>query len=212
MVKCNYCGKVINGLPWTCRRCEKTFCGEHRLPENHKCENTKDIKFSQPSTKNKSNRYKTYKSHNEDYEMYNPKRKSSHNYHKNFTSKNFLNRYIYPRIQNNIKPYLTQFFYIFLIGLVLNYVYYQTFSLNYLFIGGVNEWFSVLMSTLNGFEVSYDLFYLIINGIYYAYFYYSFILVIYYTITNLNKRDTWIMLTWFAIILFILIKLFPQIV
>jgi hypothetical protein len=36
MAKCDACGKDEN-LPYQCRRCGRTFCGEHRLPENHDC-------------------------------------------------------------------------------------------------------------------------------------------------------------------------------
>jgi hypothetical protein len=36
MAKCDECGKEEN-LPYQCRRCGQTFCGEHRLPENHAC-------------------------------------------------------------------------------------------------------------------------------------------------------------------------------
>lgn len=37
MTKCHYCGRQIEGLPYTCRRCGEQFCSEHRLPENHNC-------------------------------------------------------------------------------------------------------------------------------------------------------------------------------
>ncbi|XVH30686.1 rhomboid family intramembrane serine protease [Haloferacaceae archaeon DSL9] len=36
MARCDKCGKYEN-LPYQCRRCGQTFCGEHRLPENHDC-------------------------------------------------------------------------------------------------------------------------------------------------------------------------------
>jgi len=36
MATCDVCGEYEN-LPYQCRRCGKTFCGEHRLPENHDC-------------------------------------------------------------------------------------------------------------------------------------------------------------------------------
>ncbi len=36
MATCDECGEYEN-LPYQCRRCGKTFCGEHRLPENHDC-------------------------------------------------------------------------------------------------------------------------------------------------------------------------------
>ena len=39
MVKCDYCGKDIFGLPWSCKYCggRKYFCIDHRLPEDHGC-------------------------------------------------------------------------------------------------------------------------------------------------------------------------------
>jgi len=153
--------------------------------------------------------------YNDGYEMYVPRRKKHSSRHhflkRRFNFKNFLRRYVYFRIQYDVKPYLMQFLLIFIIGLVLNYVYYQTLSLSYLFIGGVNQWFSVLMPTLNyGLGSGYNLFYLIINGIFYAYFYYSFVLVIYNIIINLNNRNTWVMLGWFALIIWVVLNLFPQ--
>jgi hypothetical protein len=36
MAKCDECGRDEN-LPYQCRRCGRTFCGDHRLPENHDC-------------------------------------------------------------------------------------------------------------------------------------------------------------------------------
>ncbi|MWV65598.1 rhomboid family intramembrane serine protease [Halorubrum sp. JWXQ-INN 858] len=36
MATCDVCGEYEN-LPYQCRRCGRTFCGEHRLPENHDC-------------------------------------------------------------------------------------------------------------------------------------------------------------------------------
>ncbi|MCK9544606.1 MAG: zinc finger AN1 domain-containing stress-associated protein [Novosphingobium sp.] len=217
MARCDYCGETINGLPWNCKRCGQTFCDNHRLPENHDCSGIKKSNFFEPLTKKSISTYKKAETkREEDYEMYIPGRKK-HFQHQHFPRESlgfndFLRKYIYPRIQSNVEPHLMQFLLIFIIGLVLNYVYYQTFSLTYLFIGGVQEWFSVLIPTLNGFSASYDLFYLIINGIYYAYFYYSFVLVIYHAITNLDKRDTWVMLGWFALIVWALIYFFPQIV
>jgi hypothetical protein len=37
MRRCHYCGKILNELPYTCRRCGHTFCSDHHLPENHHC-------------------------------------------------------------------------------------------------------------------------------------------------------------------------------
>jgi membrane associated rhomboid family serine protease len=36
MAKCDVCGKQID-LPYNCGRCGGTYCGQHRLPENHSC-------------------------------------------------------------------------------------------------------------------------------------------------------------------------------
>ncbi len=36
MAKCDECGTFEN-MPYNCRHCGGTFCGEHRLPENHSC-------------------------------------------------------------------------------------------------------------------------------------------------------------------------------
>jgi len=36
MATCDVCGEYEN-LPYQCKRCGQTFCGEHRLPENHDC-------------------------------------------------------------------------------------------------------------------------------------------------------------------------------
>jgi len=37
MHRCHYCGKILNELPFTCRRCGQIFCADHYLPENHSC-------------------------------------------------------------------------------------------------------------------------------------------------------------------------------
>ncbi len=37
MVKCDYCGAEIEGLPYRCKYCGGTFCVWHHLPENHEC-------------------------------------------------------------------------------------------------------------------------------------------------------------------------------
>jgi hypothetical protein len=154
-------------------------------------------------------------SYDERDEMYTPGRKenlSDYSSRGNFSFKNFLRKYVYFRIQDEVRPNLMQFLLIFIIGIVLNYVYYQTFSLSYLFIGGVKEWFSILIPTLNyGLVEGYNLLYLIINGIYYMFFYYNFALVIFYTITNLDDRDTWVMVGWFALVIYLIIRFFPQI-
>ncbi len=42
MPECDYCGKNTS-LPYTCGYCGGTFCGKHRLPENHECEGLDEI-------------------------------------------------------------------------------------------------------------------------------------------------------------------------
>ena len=37
MPDCNYCGKIVDYLPYKCKFCGMTFCKKHRLPENHDC-------------------------------------------------------------------------------------------------------------------------------------------------------------------------------
>lgn len=41
MAECDACGRYEN-LPYQCRRCGRTFCAEHRLPENHDCPGLND--------------------------------------------------------------------------------------------------------------------------------------------------------------------------
>ncbi|WP_435152981.1 rhomboid family intramembrane serine protease [Haladaptatus sp. DFWS20] len=36
MAQCDECGEHEN-MPYQCRMCGNTFCGDHRLPENHSC-------------------------------------------------------------------------------------------------------------------------------------------------------------------------------
>ncbi len=145
-----------------------------------------------------------------DDEMYIPERQK---FSMDFNLKDFLEEYLYFRIQDGIEPYLIQFLLLVIIGFVLDYVYYQTLSLSYLFIGGVNQWFYILMSTLNyGLREGYDLLYIIINGIFYAYLYYNFVLIIYGIIIHMGDKDTWIMLGWFALIISAIFYFFPQLV
>ena len=51
MVRCDYCEKNVDSLPWTCKRCGQTFCDKHRLPENHYCSRINQKNFFEPLTK-----------------------------------------------------------------------------------------------------------------------------------------------------------------
>ena len=37
MTYCEFCGKEVGYLPFKCNYCGGSFCGGHRLPENHEC-------------------------------------------------------------------------------------------------------------------------------------------------------------------------------
>jgi len=144
------------------------------------------------------------------YEMYNPKRKKHSFKIGHFSLSKFLRKYVYFRVDHQIKPLLYQFLLLFVIGIILDYVYYGNLSLYYLFIGGVRDWFNVFIPTLNGFLAGYDIFYLIINGIFYFYFYMYFAGFAFTTLTRLHKRDTWVMLVWFAVLIYFAYKYIPN--
>ena len=130
MAKCDYCSKSINSLPWACKRCDQIFCDNHRLPENHDCFRIKQTNFLEPLIKRTTPRHK--ESYRVEDEMHIPGRKRhylSFNFlRSHFSFKGFLRRYVYFRIQDDVIPHLMQFLLIFLIGIVLNYVYFRTFS------------------------------------------------------------------------------------
>jgi len=40
-MECDHCGRDLASLPYTCNRCDRNFCTEHRLPEAHDCHQLK---------------------------------------------------------------------------------------------------------------------------------------------------------------------------
>jgi hypothetical protein len=38
---CSYCKEPFDEVPYRCKHCEKLYCGNHHLPENHECPNFK---------------------------------------------------------------------------------------------------------------------------------------------------------------------------
>ena len=216
---CDYCGKSFDGLPHKCKYCGDVHCTEHLLPENHKC-----IGIGKSKQFFNHNSQKSYKSkpqfvyptspkrgreYHEDYsEMYHPsKTKFNFRFHNPF--KNLFSF----SLSSEISGALAQFCIALLIGLILNYIYYQNLSLHYLFIGGVQDWFNILIGFMNyGIRGSYDIFYLIINGIFYFYLFSTAVRLVYATITNLNKKGTIMFLIGIAILLFVIFKYFPNII
>jgi hypothetical protein len=47
-MKCDYCKKSLEGLPYKCRYCRKDYCSKHRLPENHNCKELEQLKKDNP--------------------------------------------------------------------------------------------------------------------------------------------------------------------
>lgn len=41
MTRCHHCHRIIQGIPYICKRCGESFCSEHRLPEYHNCSGIK---------------------------------------------------------------------------------------------------------------------------------------------------------------------------
>jgi hypothetical protein len=131
----------------------------------------------------------------------------------NFRFRNPFRNLFSFRVSHDIQDALTQFLIALFIGLVLNYVYYQNFSLHYLFIGGVQEWFNILISTLNyGLSSGYDILYLVINGFFYYYLFSTVVRLFYAVITNLNRKGTWRFLAGLAILVFAIFKYFPNLI
>jgi hypothetical protein len=57
MAECSKCGKTA--MTFTCRYCGEKFCSEHRLPENHDCENIDDVKARSASSSESSDKDKS---------------------------------------------------------------------------------------------------------------------------------------------------------
>ena len=48
VIKCQFCGRIIEGLPFKCRYCGGVFCVRHRLPESHSCPGIRLAKAPRP--------------------------------------------------------------------------------------------------------------------------------------------------------------------
>ena len=220
MVRCDHCSKSLDGLPHRCKYCNEIHCSEHIQPESHDCPglgkskkffNSKPKKnhyFKQPISYGPPVKHTTRKNYNEGYtEMYHPQKSSFH-----FPSFRdpFKNLFSFT-LPSQIINVLAQFCIALFIGLGLNYVYYQNLSLHYLFMGGVQQWFATLQSIMNyGMSGGGEIFYLIINGIFYFYLFSTTVKFIYATITNINKKGTILFIIGIVILLFIIFKYFPN--
>jgi hypothetical protein len=148
------------------------------------------------------------------YEMYRPEEETP-KWERSFKRSDFsrtLRKNFRLRVSHEITDAIPQFLLATGIGLILNYIYYSFFSIRYLFIGGVNQWFSILMSTLNyGVSANYNLLYLVINGIYYFYLYSTFVILLWAVIRKLHRLGTWIFIGLVILGLKLLSYFFPNI-
>ncbi len=211
MAGCDFCSKPFEGLHHRCKYCGESHCSEHILPESHECRGLtkpESFRLEKHNNHSKSSKYRSNSSHESHIEMYRPSKTEF-----NFRFRNPFRNIFSFRLSSHIKDTLSQFSIALFIGVVLNYVYYQNFSLHYLFIGGVQEWFSILISTLNyGLGGGYDIFYLIINGLFYYYLFSTTVKLFYAIITNLNKKGTWWFLIGLTLLVFAIFKYFPNLI
>ena len=52
--QCSFCGRNIIDLPFKCHYCHKTFCSDHRLPEEHHCKTIKKVQVNSQKNWQKS--------------------------------------------------------------------------------------------------------------------------------------------------------------
>jgi len=117
------------------------------------------------------------------------------------------------RIGEDITSHFVQLLLIAIVGLVLEYVYYNNFSLHYLFMGGIREWFNILQATFSfGLVETYNLFYLIINGIYYFFLYSYSVSLLWAVLTNLHKKGTWVFMMLIALAGWVIVNFLPEVI
>ena len=75
---CDFCNKKIDGIPFKCKHCHKSFCSAHRLPEDHECE------FALKNYSQKSKKYfeEVIKDVKEEKKRQNRKKKAREKYYK----------------------------------------------------------------------------------------------------------------------------------
>jgi hypothetical protein len=90
-------------------------------------------------------------------------------------------------VVSSLQAFLT----VALVGLVANYIYYERLSIHYLFVGGVQDWFSGLQKLLDhgvGEGRNYNAVYVVWNGIYY---YFLFSTAVQVTVAVANHLAAW---------------------
>jgi hypothetical protein len=147
------------------------------------------------------------------YEMYRPNSGNTKWLRnlRRFRLNKFLRRNLNFNISHEITEAIPAFLFASGIGLILNYVYYSFISLEYLFIGGVNQWFDVLRLVLNyGISIDYNLLYIIINGLYYFYLYSTTIVLLWAIVRKLHRLSTWVFLILVILGIKLLLNIFPM--
>lgn len=120
--RCDYCNKIIEGLPHRCKFCGESHCPEHLLPENHNCNGLKPTKSFADNINTKPSLDYSYNSSSNNYH------KRNWNYHKHKNKPNFnlhMPRFKLPRINN---------FFMALILVVVSYFLATNFLENNLFL------------------------------------------------------------------------------
>jgi predicted nucleic acid binding AN1-type Zn finger protein len=205
---CDFCDKKFKNV-FLCDKCKKYFCYEHSKPVDHDCSYIKNKYNKKENFADKDDEIRDFDGVSVNMTKY----KESYKAPFKFESKgiiHFLKKYISFRIPPYISPFLKNFLYIFLIGLVINFVFYQQISISYLFLDGMTNTLNLFADSLSYNITTNNLFILIINIIFYFFFYSRFIRLIYHIIKNLDSWDVWKMLIWLILIGYLFFLIFSN--
>jgi hypothetical protein len=87
------------------------------------------------------------------------------------------------------------------IGLILNYSYYERLSLHYLLVGGVQDWFAALQRLLDeglGAGRNYNALYVAINGVFYGSLFWRGAFLLQAMLVRWRMKATWVLALTFA--------------
>jgi hypothetical protein len=113
-----------------------------------------------------------------------------------------------PAVENRLQGFLL----LVGIGLILNYSYYERLSLQYLFVGGVQEWFRAMQRLLDeGFGAgrNYNALYVAINGAYYGFLFARGSLLLQAMLTAWRRSGTWLLACALTAVVYLVIVLPP---